>query len=299
MILIDAFGGDYAPLEIIKGVSECIRKCHCDISLVGNRNKINQVANENNLIIDDLKIIDCETEITGSDDPMEIIKSKKESSMAVGLSYLSQGKADLFISAGNSGALLVGTNMIVKRAPGIRRIAFAPIIPKLQGNFLLLDAGANAQCTPEILYQFAIMGSDYYKSLKKIDNPKVALLNIGSEEHKGDPLRKETYQLLKSSNELNFIGNMEPPEILTGDCDVVVADGFSGNIFVKSIEGTIKVFANLLKSSISGPSEHTYLNRKKFAQESFSVLLGASAHVIKLHSSIKSSSLCEFIVSLN
>ena len=298
MILIDAFGGDYAPLEIIKGVSECIRKCHCDISLVGNRNKINQVANENNLIIDDLKIIDCETEITGSDDPMEIIKSKKESSMAVGLSYLSQEKADLFISAGNSGALLVGTNMIVKRAPGIRRIAFAPIIPKLQGNFLLLDAGANAQCTPEILYQFAIMGSDYYKSLKKIDNPKVALLNIGSEEHKGDSLRKETYQLLKSSNELNFIGNMEPSEILTGDCDVVVADGFSGNIFVKSIEGTIKVFANLLKS-ISGSYEHTYLNKKKFAQESFSVLLGASAHVIKLHSSIKSSSLCEFIMSLN
>jgi len=299
MILIDAFGGDYAPLEIVKGVSECIRKCHCDISLVGNRNKINQVARDNNLIVDDLKIIDCENEITGSDDPMEIIKSKKESSMAVGLSYLSQGKADLFISAGNSGALLVGTNMIVKRAPGIRRIAFAPIIPKLQGHFLLLDAGANAQCTPEILYQFAIMGSDYYKKLKKIDNPKVALLNIGSEEHKGDSLRKETYQLLKSSNELNFIGNMEPPEILTGDCDVVVADGFSGNIFVKSIEGTIKVFANLLKSSISGPFEHTYLNRKKFAQESFSVLLGASAHVIKLHSSIKSSSLCEFIMSLN
>lgn len=297
MILIDAFGGDNAPLEIIKGACECVERCNCDISLVGNKKKIHHVADENNLKIDDLNIIDCETEITGSDDPMEIIKSKKESSMAVGLSYLSQGNADIFISAGNSGALLVGTNMIVKRAPGIRRIAFAPMIPKLCGNFLLIDAGASVQCTPEILCQFAKMGSDYYKKLKNVDNPKVALLNIGSEEHKGDTIRKEAYQLLQSS-ELNFIGNMEPPEILTGECDVVVSDGFSGNIFVKSIEGTIKVFSCLLKSYISDSNEHTYLNRKKFARESFSVLLGASANVIKLHSSIKASSLCEFIMSL-
>ena len=302
-ILVDAFGGDYAPLDVIKGVLLSKEKCEIDVSLVGNKNKIRGIAEDNELDINKLKIIDCETEITGNDDPMEILKSKSGSSMSVGLHELSEGNFDIFVSAGNSGALLVGTNMIVKRAPGIRRIAFAPIVPKLKGNFLLLDAGANAQCSSEILHQFAFMGVDYFKKINNLENPKVGLLNIGSEENKGDSLRKETYQLLKSSN-LNFIGNIEPTDILLGDCDVVISDGFSGNIMIKSIEATIKTLVYLLKKDISNleflkNNEHTYLNQKKFAQESYSVLLGANRNVIKLHSSINSSSLCEFLVSLN
>lgn len=302
-ILVDAFGGDNAPLDVLEGVLESRKKCDINISVVGNKNKIDQISKENNLNIENLEIIDCKTEIAGNDDPMEILKSKSESSMAVGLFSLSQKKFDVFVSAGNSGALLVGTNMIVKRAPNIRRIAFAPIIPKLEGKFLLLDAGANAQCSSEILHQFAFMGVDYFKSISNVENPKVGLLNIGSEDNKGDNLRKETYQLLKSSN-LNFIGNIEPNDILFGDCDVVVSDGFSGNIFVKSIEATIKTLICLFKKDKNNldflkNNEHTYLNQKKFAQESYSVLLGANNPVIKLHSSIKSSSLCEFLISLN
>lgn len=302
-ILIDSFGGDNAPVDILKGVLESKEKCDINISVVGNKDKIEKISQENKFDIKNLEIVDCKTEISGNDDPMEILKSKSDSSMAVGLSMLSQGKFDVFVSAGNSGALLVGTNMIVKRAPDVRRIAFAPIVPKLHGNFLLLDAGANAQCSAEILHQFAFMGVNYFKTISNIENPKVGLLNIGSEENKGDNLRKETYQLLKSSN-LNFIGNIEPTEILTGDCNVVVSDGFSGNIFVKSIEGTIKTLIYLFKKDGKNldflkNNEHTYLNQKKFAQESYSVLLGANRPVIKLHSSINSSSLREFLISLN
>ena len=302
-ILIDAFGGDNAPIDILKGVLDAKKRCNIDISIVGNKDKITKLADDNKLNIENLEIINCKTEISGNDDPMEILKSKSESSMAVGLSVLSQGNFDVFVSAGNSGALLVGTNMIVKRAPNIRRIAFAPIVPKLNGNFLLLDAGANAQCSAEILHQFAFMGADYFKTISNIENPKVGLLNIGSEDNKGDNLRKETYQLLKSSD-LNFIGNIEPTEILTGDCNVVVSDGFSGNIFIKSIESTIKALVYLFKKDSKNleflkNNEHTYLNKKKFAQESYSILLGANRPVIKLHASIDSLSLCEFLISLN
>ena len=302
-ILIDAFGGDNSPLEILKGVEFAKgENKNLNLSLVGNERKIKEILFINKIKLDEINIINCETEITNNDHPTEIFESKKGSSMAVGLSCLASGEFDVFVSAGNSGALLVGTSLIVKRAPGVRRIAFAPFIPKTKGDFLFLDAGANAQCTPEILVQFAHMANDYLKKSFGILNPKVALLNIGSEEKKGDSLRKETHEILKKSG-LNFIGNIEPDQVFFGDCNIVVTDGFCGNIFLKTIEGAVKLFMKLLKndekiSEALQNQENVYLNPKKFAEVSYATLLGANHPVIKLHSSIDAFGLCKFLTSL-
>ena len=298
-ILIDCFGGDNAPLCVIKAVASVKRDSDLNICLVGNKHKIKKVSEENDINISGLEIIDCETEINNDDNPMEILGSKKDSSMARGLQVLSQGKADLFISAGNSGALLTGANMIVKRSDGVRRIAFAPFVPKLEGHFLFLDAGASSQCTGELLYQFALMGSEYLQKSYGVKFPKIALLNIGEEENKGDQIRKEAYQLIKSSS-LNFVGNIEPSNVLLSDVDVVVSDGFSGNIFLKTIEGMIKVFVHLAKQGdyMKTESEHIYLNPVKFANGSFATLLGARKKIIKLHSSIREEQLRQFILNL-
>lgn len=298
-ILIDCFGGDNAPLCVIKAVVSATKESGLNICLVGNKNKIEKISQENNINTSVLEIIDCETEINSDDNPMEILGTKKDSSMAKGLQILSQGKADLFISAGNSGALLTGANMIVKRSDGVRRIAFAPFVPKLEGHFLFLDAGASSQCTGELLYQFALMGSEYLQKSYGVKLPKVALLNIGEEEHKGNQIRKEAYQLIKSSS-LNFVGNVEPSNVLLSDVDVVISDGFSGNIFLKTIEGMIKVFVHLAKQGdyTKTESEHVYLNPVKFANGSFATLLGARKKIIKLHSSIREEQLRQFILNL-
>ena len=302
-IIVDAFGGD-SPLDVIEGavLSSKARK-DIEISLVGNEEKISELAKKNNLNIENVSIIDCESEIENTDDPMSIVESKKNSSMAIGLQYLAQKKADIFVSTGNSGALLVGTSLIVKKSPGIRRIAFAPFIPKLSGKFLFLDAGANSQCSAEILHQFAVMGSEHLKKFSGVKSPKVALLNIGFENHKGDNLRKEAFQILSSSNEINFIGNMEPNNVFFSDCDVLVSDGFNGNIFLKTIEGMVKVFMSLIKKDTNGlkfleSQEHIYLNPKKFAVASYSNLLGANERVVKLHSSISKFGISNFLNSI-
>lgn len=302
-IIVDAFGGD-SPLDVIEGaVLSSKERKDIEISLVGNRNKILKLAEKSKLNLESVSIIDCESEIENTDNPMSIVESKKNSSMAIGLQYLAQKKADIFVSTGNSGALLVGTSLIVKKSPGIRRIAFAPFIPKLNGKFLFLDAGANSQCSAEILYQFAVMGSEHLKKFSEIKSPKVALLNIGFENHKGDNLRKEAFQILSSSNEINFIENMEPNNVFFSDCDVLVSDGFNGNIFLKTIEGMVKVFMSLIKKDTNGlkfleSQEHIYLNPKKFAEASYSNLLGANARVIKLHSSISKFGISNFLNSI-
>ena len=250
-IIVDAFGGDNAPLEIIKGCAEAVQEHGVDILLTGKESTIREVAAQNNISLDHIEIEDCDEVITMHDAADSVIKTKKNSSMAVGLRLLSEGRGDAFISAGNSGALCVGATLGVKRIKGIKRPAFAPVIPSETGCLMLIDGGANVDCRPEMLRQFAVMGSVYMEKVMKIDKPRVGLANVGSEDHKGTELYRETYAILKDSG-LNFIGNVEGRDIPKGVCDVVVCDGFTGNMILKTYEGVASVLMKQIKNMFTG-----------------------------------------------
>ena len=246
-MIVDAFGGVSAPLEIIKGSLEAKNECGVDITLVGNEEIIRKVSNENELNLDGVKIVHAETVISQNEAGTEVVKSKKDCSMAVGLKMLHNGEGDAFVSAGNSGAVCVGATLIVKRIKGIKRPGFAPVIPTLEGNMMLIDCGANVECKPQMLLQFGVMGSIYMEKVMGIKNPRVGLANVGTEPHKGGELQQKTYELLQSSK-LNFIGNIEGRDVPVGGCDVCVSDGFTGNLILKTYEGV----ASALMSKIKG-----------------------------------------------
>lgn len=254
-IIIDAFGGDNAPLEIVKGSVLSVKELDVDIILTGKETVIKQIARENNLSLDRIEIVDCDEVITMEDDPLSVRKTKKNSSMALGFKLLNEGKGQAFISCGNSGALCVGATTIAGRIKGIKRTAFAPVLPSENGFFMLLDGGANVDARPEMLYQFAMMGSVYMEKVMKVSNPRVALANVGTEEHKGTDIYRETFQLLRNS-ELNFVGNVEGRDIPKGICDVVVCDGFTGNLILKTYEGVaitlMKKIKHMFSDSVKG-----------------------------------------------
>ncbi len=246
-VLVDAFGGDNAPLEIIKGCILCLKQYEgLSIGLVGNRELIEQCAKEHDLSLDEMQIFDAPDRISMEDEAGEIMKSKKNSSMAVGLQLLAKGEGDAFLSAGNSGALIMGATFIVKRIKGVKRPAFAPVMPSSGGPVLLIDSGANIDVRPDMLQQFGVMGSVYMENVLHIQNPRVALANVGTEDHKGGELQHEAFRLLKNSG-LNFIGNMEARDFPAGACDVIVADGFTGNIIIKMYEGVAKELMKKIK----------------------------------------------------
>lgn len=249
-IVMDAFGGDNAPLEVIKGAIDAQREFGVDITLVGDEQRIKSCADDNRLDISNLKIRHAEGVIDICDDPKSVIKSKKNSSMAVGLQMLADGEGDAFVSAGSTAALLVGATFIVKRIKGVKRPALATLLPTTDKPAMLLDSGANAECRPEILVQFGIMGSIFMNKVMKMDNPKVALANIGAEESKGRPVELEAYQQFKTAP-VNFTGNIEARHIPFDEADVVVADGFCGNLILKTYEGMGKFFSKELKEMFS------------------------------------------------
>lgn len=245
-IIVDAFGGDNAPLEIIKGCALAVQESGVDFILTGNEEIIRKTAEENSISLDRIEIVHCDEVITMEDDALSVRKSKKNSSMAVGLRLLNEGRGDAFISAGNSGALCVGATTITGRIKGIKRTAFAPVLPAEKGFFMLLDGGANVDCRPEFLYQFALMGSIYMNRVMGVENPRVGLANVGTEDHKGTEMYQETYKLLKESS-LNFIGNVEGRDLPKGAADVVVCDGFTGNLILKTYEGAAAVLMKQIK----------------------------------------------------
>lgn len=249
IIAIDAMGGDFAPVSTTQGAVLALNENeNIEIILVGREDLIK--ANLKNLTYDKnrLRIIDAKEIIENDESPTKAIKQKKDSSMIVGLNLVKNGEADAFVSAGSTGALLSASTLIIGRVQGIKRPALATIMPNLKGKSLLLDCGSNADCRPEYLQQFALMGSTYMEVILGIEKPKVGLLNIGTEEGKGNILSKETFPLLKESD-INFIGNVEANDILKGDVDVFVCDGFTGNIALKSTEGALKTFGTLLKDN--------------------------------------------------
>ena len=246
-VVIDAFGGDNAPLEIVKGASLASVEYGCEITLCGNESEINRVISENDLkFFGELKIVHTEDVISMHDDPTSLLKTHKESSMALAFKELSEDRADAFVSAGSTGAVVVGGTLIVKRIKGIKRPALGGMIPSPKGRYMLMDMGANAECRPEMLEQFGIMASAYLKGVEGITNPKIGLLNIGSEDTKGTELQKEAFELLKNAP-INFVGNIESREMPKGECDAVITDGFTGNIALKLIEGTASTLFKLIK----------------------------------------------------
>ena len=236
-IIVDAFGGDNAPLEIIKGAVEAKNEYGVDIILTGDEEIIKKVSAENGIDIGGIEIVHAPDVFTNNDQPTTIrSKAKANTSLATGFRLLKDGEGDAFLSAGNSGAIGAGSMFIVKRIKGVKRVAFAPVIPNMTGKFMLIDSGINTDVRPAVLQQFAVMGSVYMNKVLGIENPRVGLANVGTEEHKGDELRQETYKLLQKTP-VNFIGNVEGRDIPLDGADVVVCDGFTGNMIIKTYEG--------------------------------------------------------------
>ena len=255
-IILDAMGGDNAPQAPVLGAIQAAKDFGTEITLVGRGKEILKVLRSNNIetLPQGVEIANADDVVDMHDDPAKVIKQRTNSSMVVGLKMLSDGQGDAFISAGSTGALLTGATLLVKRVRGIRRAAMGPSLPnKAGGRTVILDCGANAECTPEFLLQFGLVGSLYAKKSLGVENPKVGLLNIGTEDSKGTSLQKEAYALLNAASEkglLNFVGNVEARDVPLGAVDVVVCDGFSGNVLLKSIEGTAMFMGSLMKHKI-------------------------------------------------
>ena len=241
-IIVDAMGGDNAPLEIVKGALQAQKRFGADIVFTGDEAAILDAVKACGLtdLPDGAAVIPTTETVEMCDDPATVFRRKKNTSMGVGLTLLKNGGGDAMVSAGSTGALLTGATLITKRIHGIRRAAMAPVIPTATGSAVLIDCGANAECTPEYLVQFAFLGNFYAQRVLGVDRPRVALLNIGTEDSKGTDLQKQTLALLRQADkrgDLHFIGNIEAKEAIKGGCDVIVTDGFSGNILLKTMEG--------------------------------------------------------------
>ena len=296
-VVVDAFGGDNAPLEIIKGASLASLEYNTEITLTGNEKTIKQIIAENVLsFYGELKIVDTDDVISMHDEPTSLVKAHSESSMALAFKELSDDKADAFVSAGSTGAVVVGGTLIIKRIKGVKRPALAGIIPAPKGHYMLMDMGANAECRPEMLCQFGIMASAYLEGVEGKKSPEIGLLNIGTEDSKGGELQKEAYKLMQEAP-INFVGNIESREMPKGVCDAVITDGFTGNIALKLIEGASTTLFSLIKEVFykSLPNKLAALvvkkdlsNVKKLMDSSEvggAPLLGVRKTVIKAHGS--------------
>ncbi len=251
-IIVDAMGGDNAPLEIVKGALAGQKHWGVDIVLTGDENAIREALTRCGQpeVPAGMEIISTSQTVEMCDDPATVFRRKKDTSMGVGLTMLREGQGDALVSAGSTGALLTGATLITKRIHGIRRAAMAPVIPTTTGQAVLIDCGANAECTPEYLVQFAYLGNFYAQQVLGLAKPRVGLLNIGAEDSKGTDLQKQTLARLRQASEeghLHFIGNIEAKEAIKGGCDVIVTDGFSGNILLKTMEGVGSFAGSALK----------------------------------------------------
>ena len=300
-ILIDAMGGDNAPLCVLQGAAQAAAKFGdgMTLALLGDEQALKDCAAQNKIDLTPFEIIPCSEVVDMHDDPVKAARHKTDSSMIKGLTMLKNGEGDAFVSAGSTGALHVGTSLIVRTLKGIKRPALATPMPGAKQNFLLLDCGANAECRPDMLNAFGTMGSVYAEKVMGRKDPKVALVNNGAEDHKGTPMYREAHQKLKANPSIRFVGNIEPRYIPEGKVDVVVCDGFVGNVVLKLTEGVATSLLGMLKPIFLKNlfTKLAYLNIKdglrglKKMMDSEEVggapLLGAAKPVIKAHGSSK------------
>ena len=297
-IIVDAMGGDHAPQEIVRGAVRARRELGVEIELVGRKEEVEACLAAENCT--DIPVVDAREVITMEDDPSTATRRKKDSSMAVALNRLKNGEGDAVVSAGSTGALLTGATLTVKRIRGIRRAAMAPVLPAGEHGVMLIDCGANVECTPEYLLQFAFMGSFYAKKLMGIEAPRVGLVNVGTEDTKGGTLQHETFALLQQASDegrIRFIGNVEGTDVFSGKVDVAVCDGFTGNVLLKGTEGVIKYMMKALKGVFYASAANklaALVLKKDLAEMKKSMdvneiggtaLVGISRPVIKAHGS--------------
>jgi len=301
-IIVDAMGGDHAPEAPVKGALDAVKEYGIEVVLVGRGEAILSVLKENGIseVPAGVEIAHADQVVEMCDNPATAFKEKKDSSLTIGLNMVKDGKGDAFVSAGSTGALLSAATLLTKRIKGIRRAALAPVIPTGKGSAILIDCGATAECTPEYLLQFAFMGSYYAEQTLGCPEPKVGLLNIGVEPSKGTDLQRETYALLEEAGKegrINFVGNIEAREAVLGGVDVIVADGYSGNIFLKTVEGAglfmarevKKMFKKNLVTKLAALMVKSGIMEFKKKLDSGEVggtaLIGISKPVIKAHGS--------------
>ncbi len=307
-IVVDAFGGDYAPYEIVAGAVKALQENQeLEIVLVGDKDKITEILQKLVFVSDRLEIVHAPDVVTMDESPTVAIRTKKTSSIVVAYDYLKQNDdAVALVSAGSTGATLTGAVLKLGRVKGVSRPALAPILPTVNdGKVMLLDCGANAECKAENLLDFAIMGNEYMKAMG-VKKPRIALLNIGTEEEKGSEMIKEAHQLLKNAK-LNFVGNIEARDVIRGNVDVVVSDGFSGNICLKTIEGTAEILFGeikaITKSSLKAKigalmlKKNLYALKRKYDHKKVggAPLLGVNKVVLKCHGNSKAESICATI----
>ena len=297
-IIVDMMGGDNAPLETVKGIAMAIEELEAEYVLVGDKDEISAAAQEAQVSLDGFEIVHTPTVITMEDDPIAVVRAKSDSSMSVGLRMLAEGKGDAFVSTGNTGALFTGANLIVRKVKGTRRPAIAATLP-MQPPVLLLDSGANISVTPEYFEQFAVMGAVYMNKVMGVETPRVGLLNNGAEPHKGTELQIEAYKLLSENPDINFVGNIEGNRVMRDACDVLVADGFTGNILLKTMEGmgalALKTLKDLFTSDIVTKTSYLLVRnhvgdiKHNFDSSEFggAPILGIAKPVIKAHGSSK------------
>lgn len=294
-IIVDGFGGDNAPLAVLQGCELAVKEYGVDIVVTGDQETLKKTAQENGVSLEHISFHHAPSVITMEDEPTSILKEKADCSMAAAFQLVKDGKGDAFVSAGNTGAILVGATFLLKRIKGVKRAALASVIPTATGCYLLMDCGANVECRPEILTQFGVMGSLYMKKVMKTANPKVGLINIGSEETKGGELQIAALAQMKEAP-INFTGNVEARELPKGAVDVAVADGFTGNIVLKLTEGMGSLMSTKLKELFGGAvgklAGALVLSKIKALKKSMDYteyggapLLGIAQPVIKAHGS--------------
>lgn len=310
-IIIDAMSGDNAPGEIVKGAVQAWKEYGVDVTLIGQEDAVRACLTDCGAAEDGhITVVNATEVIDMHDDPSTAVRRKKDSSMAVALDLLKNGEGDAAISAGNTGALLTGATLLVKRIRGIRRAAMAPVLPNGGYGALLIDCGANVDCTPEYLLQFAYMGSFYSKNVLGCERPRVALLNNGTEETKGGELQKAAYALLTEASEagrIHFVGNIEGSDLFFDRAEVVVTDGFSGNIALKTIEGTAKFLMKTMKATLFSSTKgklgaalvkNDLRGLKKLVDPSEvggTPFLGVKQPVIKAHGSSDAKAICSAV----
>lgn len=308
-IMIDGMGGDHAPEEIVKGAVQAAKEISGTVSIIGQEERINECLQALNWNGDNIEVVNATEVISNNESPAMAVRKKKDSSISKGMRMLREGEVDAFISGGSTGALLSAGLLILGRIRGIKRPAIAAFFPKIGMNdtSLILDCGANAESRPEYLLQYGIMGSIFVEKVKGIENPEVMLLNVGTEEEKGDPLHKESFELLRNAD-INFKGNCEGRDVPFGCCDVVVTDGFSGNVFLKSSEGVALAVMKRIKQKMTEGlvakagallSYNKLKEIKKefdYSEEGGAPILGLKGPVLKIHGSSKANAVYNAIL---
>lgn len=296
IIAVDGMGGDFAPYAVVEGIVEAVKEQDINIIITGKKELIEAELKKYEYEREKIRILDTREVITTSESPVMALRRKKDSSLARALQLVKEGKADAAISAGSTGAIMSGATLIVGRIKGIERVALAPMIPGKNGAFMIIDTGANVDCKPHYLLQFSLMGKIYFENVLKIKEPSIGLVNIGTEEEKGNELTKNTYKLLKDMD-FNFVGNVEPREATNGDVNILVCDGFVGNTILKTYEGVSLNLIHMIKeeimksttSKLAGvflkPVFKKIKSRLDYSEYGGSAFLGCKGICVKAHGS--------------